>query len=278
MTQNNRKNQTAYLIIDTEAVPNGELIKRVKYPDLAITAEEAVDRAMAEQRAESPKGSDFVNVGFQMPVCIAVARLNPDLELLALGGECYQNESGAATAFWKVINATDPQLAAGPEAKGYPGARLITFNGRGFDLPLMEEAAYRYGIQSKFYWDQRYGHRYRYGNLHIDLHEFFTNFGACRMAGGLDMHAKSVGAPGKSGTCGGDVLRLWRDGEFPRIAAYCMRDVLDTYLVFLRTRVIVGDIDMAKEAEIRHSLAEWLKKEGEGRKVFAEYLQDWRGK
>ena len=60
--------KTAYLVVDTESVPDGDLIARVKYPGQTLTPDEAIDRAAAEARAVSPTGSDFLPVTFQTPV------------------------------------------------------------------------------------------------------------------------------------------------------------------------------------------------------------------
>src|SRR5579884_2829977 len=71
----------AFLVVDTESVPDGQLLRRVKYPDRDLTPEEAVERARAEARAQSRDGSDFIPVTFQFPVAVCVLRVAADYGL-----------------------------------------------------------------------------------------------------------------------------------------------------------------------------------------------------
>src|ERR1700730_1175130 len=75
---------TAFLILDTESVPDGRLIARVKYPREDLSPEEAIARAQAEAREQSRDGSDFLPVTFQYPVSICVLRVATDFTLQAL--------------------------------------------------------------------------------------------------------------------------------------------------------------------------------------------------
>src|SRR5262245_60898568 len=76
--------QTGFLVFDTESVPDGELIARVKYPREGLPAQEAVARAQAEAREQSPTGSDFLPVTFQVPVAVCVVRVASDFTLQGL--------------------------------------------------------------------------------------------------------------------------------------------------------------------------------------------------
>src|SRR5262249_22273232 len=112
--------------------------------------------------------------------------------------------------------------------------KLVTFNGRGFDLPLLELAAFRYGCAAR---DYLHGSRNRLGGGHIDLMDWLTNYGAVRLSGGLDLLSKLLGMPGKMTGSGEQVYRMHVEGRMQEINDYCMFDTLDTYFVFLRTRV-----------------------------------------
>src|SRR5262249_44288980 len=92
--------------------------------------------------------------------------------------------------------------------------KLVTFNGRGFDLPLLELAAYRYGLSLK---DHILHTRHRFNGNSLDLQEFFTNYGACRMVGGLNLLAKMIGLPGKLEVSGDKVLEMWRADQLQEI-------------------------------------------------------------
>src|SRR5215472_14432978 len=75
---------TAFLVLDTESVPDGELLARVKYASESLTPEEAIERAKAEARDLSRDGSDFLPVTFQVPVAVCVLRVAADFTLQAL--------------------------------------------------------------------------------------------------------------------------------------------------------------------------------------------------
>src|SRR5271163_3732296 len=74
----------AFLVVDTESVPDGQLLSLVKYPHDDLSPREAVERARADARQQSPTGSDFVPVAFQYPVAACVLRVGADLRLQAL--------------------------------------------------------------------------------------------------------------------------------------------------------------------------------------------------
>ena len=113
----------------------------------------------------------------------------------------------------------------------YGKAKLVTFNGRGWDLPLMELAAFRYGCYGRDYFQNS---RNRY-NGHIDLLEWLNNYGGVRHAGGLNLLSKMLGKPGKMEVSGDQVYAFHQAGKAREINDYCLFDTLDTYFVFLRT-------------------------------------------
>src|SRR5207247_4887896 len=123
-----------------------------------------------------------------------------------------------------------------------PKTKLVTFNGRGFDMPMMELAAFRYGCSAQAYFSSRY----RFGPNHLDICDWLSNFGATRMTGGLDLLSKILGKPGNmEGDCD-RVYQMHREGKLQEINDYCMCDTLDNYFVFLRTRVLTGDLTLER--------------------------------
>jgi 3'-5' exonuclease len=146
----------------------------------------------------------------------------------------------------------------------------VTFNGRGFDMPLLEMAAFRYGVAAKDHYLAR--DRYR-GPL--DLQEWFTNFGAYRLTGGLNLLAKLLGKPGKMTVSGDQVYQLYLDGKLQEINDYCLCDTLDTYFVFLRTRVLTGDIGPDQEGELVTRAKELLGAKAAEFPVLRTYLDHW---
>lgn len=234
---------TAFLIVDTESVPDGDLLARVKYPGEVMTAEEAILRARAEAREASRDGSDFLPVAFQYPIAVSVIRIGADFSLQAiacLDAPDYRPRE-IVRKFWLGV--------------GKYRAKMVTFNGRGFDLPLLELAAFRWGFSVR---DHFYNSRNRFNGNHIDLLDWLSNYGACRLAGGLNLLAKLLGKPGKMEVSGSQVYPMFREGRLQEINDYCLCDTLDTYFVFLRTRVLLGELTLSDEATLVRRAKVWL--------------------
>ncbi len=224
-----------YLVFDIETVPNEELLQ----------AAEGV--TLQEYRAA--KETDFIPVTYVKPVSIVVGRVSRSYELEALVAleEAVQQQG-------MLFDSEDPEKAltrafwGGWESYNNKGAvAFVTFNGRRYDIPVMECAAYRHGISVSAWfnmyaksWEQN-RNRYNLG-AHFDIAEVLSSFGSFPMAGGLNMLAKAIGMPGKMDVCGSAVEQLYNDGNLDQITRYCKCDVLDTYMVFLRTLRLMGRI------------------------------------
>ncbi len=250
--------RTAFLVVDTESVPDGRLLSAVKYPGENLTPEAAIERARDEARERNWSGSDFIPVTFHIPVSACVLRVGPDFTLLNF--KCLDEPQfrprEIVNQFWFGVT--------------HYKAKLVTFNGRGFDLPLMELAAFRYGISAR----DHYLARDRYRGP-IDLMDWFTNFGACRLTGGLNLLAKLLGKPGKMDVSGEQVYQLYAEGKLQEINDYCLCDTLDTYFVFLRTRILTGDINSEQEAELIAKAKDLLRAKAAEYPVLTRYLANW---
>ncbi|MGH7129399.1 MAG: 3'-5' exonuclease, partial [Planctomycetaceae bacterium] len=221
--------QVAYLVFDVEAIADGDLISRVRYAGQGVDPAEAVRRYRAEQMEK--KGTDILPTTFMLPIAVSVAKVGPDYRLLdvtSLDAPEYRPYH-MTKRFWQ-----------GWTHYGRP--TFVTFNGRGYDLPVLELAAYRYALSLPAWfnveaksWEQS---RNRYNiDSHIDLMDLLSNFGAGAVAGGLNVLANIIGKPGKTGIDGSKIQDMYDAGEAEAINDYCRCDVLDTYFVFLRSRV-----------------------------------------
>jgi predicted PolB exonuclease-like 3'-5' exonuclease len=252
--------RTAFLVVDTESIPDGQLLSLVKYKDAGLSPEAAIERARAEARDASWSGSDFLPHTFQLPVAVCVARVAPDFTLQAvasLDAPLYRPRE-IVKKFWLGLSF-------------YTRCKLVTFNGRSFDLPLLELAAFRYGFPAKDYFARG---RNRF-NGDLDLMDWLANYGACKMVGGLDLLAKLLGKPGKMGIAGDQVYAMYQAGRHQEINDYCLCDTLDTYFVFLRTRVLTGDITAEQEAEIVEKAKITLAGQVRELPVLRQYLDNW---
>ena len=130
---------------------------------------------------------------------------------------------------------------------------LVSFNGRRFDIPVLELAALRYGIAAPFHFAEESLARERHsGERHLDLFDYLSNFGAIPLAGGMDLLLKMIGMPGKTGMDGSMVQEYFETGRLDEIHRYCRNDVVQTYFLFLRVALMRGEIN----AETYHAASE----------------------
>jgi len=162
----------------------------------------------------------------------------------------------------------------------YRRPTLVTFNGRQFDVPLLELAAFRYGLSVPGWFSvagKSFEHpRNRYNTQsHIDLCEVLTNFGSTRFTGGLNLAANILGKPGKMDVQGDMVQDMFDAGRLAEINDYCRCDVLDTYFVFLRTRVLLGQLSLDAEQGIIAATKQWLEEKSAEIGAYRLYLEHW---
>ncbi len=257
--------EVKYLVFDIESVPDVELIKKVKYSNLEIEDQAAVVRFQEEILTNSGGLTTFIPVTFQYPVSICVLKVREDFTIVDLASldEPHFRPREMVRLFWMGVE------------KQYSNATLITFNGRGFDIPLLEMMAFRYGFTVQRHFKDKYAARYRFGTKHIDLHDWLSNYNAVRLQGGLDLLAKVLGKPGKMETKGEEVYDMFLQGKLKEINEYCIHDVLDTYFVFLRTRVLLGELAIEREQEIVQSAKVFISENGDRIPAFRIYLENW---
>ncbi len=130
---------------------------------------------------------------------------------------------------------------------------VVTWNGRGFDMPVITSRALRHGVPMPWWFTDR-NTRYRYSaEGHFDLMDFLNDFGAARSAR-LDVYAKLIGFPGKVGVDGSQVAPLVHAGKIDEVNAYCLCDVVQTAAVFLRVELLRGTIERARYKELAAAL------------------------
>ena len=256
-----------FLVFDVESAADGELVSKLRYAGEGLEPAEAVRRYREELMAKYE--SDFVPYTFQIPISVAVGKVAPDFRLIdvvALDEPQYRSHV-ITENFWR-----------GWEM--YKQPTLVSFNGRTFDLPLLELAAFRYGLSLPRWFDasaKTYGQpRNRYNTQsHVDLHELLTNFGSTRFTGGLNLAANLLGKPGKMDVQGDMVQDMHDAGRLAEVNDYCRCDVLDTYFVFLRTRVLVGQLPLETEQMIVAETKKWLEDRAEQVPAYSMYLDRW---
>ena len=256
-----------YLVFDVESVADRELVARIRYPREAIEPAEALRQYRAELMEKY--GSDFIPYTFQTPISVVAAKLSADFQLIDVVAldEPEFRPHVITEKFWR-----------GWEA--YRRPTLVSFNGRSFDIPLLELAAFRFGVSAGG-WFNMAGKSFeqprgRYNvQAHLDLCELLTNFGSTRFTGGLSLVANILGKPGKMEVQGDMVQDMYDAGRLAEINDYCRCDVLDTYFVFLRTRVLVGQLTLDAEQSLIAHTKQWLQQNAPQVRAYQLYLDHW---
>jgi predicted PolB exonuclease-like 3'-5' exonuclease len=91
----------------------------------------------------------------------------------------------------------------------------------------------------------------------------------------LNLLANLIGKPGKTGVDGSQVQGMYDSGQVGAINDYCRCDVLVTYFVFLRTRLLLGKLTVDDEHRLVNETKAWLEEQSEAFPVYKSYLSHW---
>ena len=218
---------------DIETVPDVEFGREVY--GLEGLEDEDVAAAMSFKRQQAV-GHEFLPLHQHRVVAISVAlRSGDDFRVWTLGDED-ADEAEIVRRFFDGIDRYTPDL--------------VSWNGGGFDLPVLNYRALKHGIQASRYWEigesdrdfkwNNYQSRYHW--RHTDLMDVLANFNL-RASAKLDEISVMLGFPGKLGMDGSKVWDTYLDGGIREIRNYCETDVLNTWLVYLRFEYMRGNLD-----------------------------------
>ncbi|MCY4325749.1 MAG: 3'-5' exonuclease [Betaproteobacteria bacterium] len=215
---------------DIETVPDPELLRRC-YQDDNASDDELIERA--EDEAIEKTGSNMLPIQFHKIACISLLYRDSGKDIFRISSKRppEHSEKDALEAFFLLIDRHSPQL--------------VSWNGSGFDLPVMHLRAMQHRVVCETYW-RGPGNRYeqytsRYSDHHLDLMDKLALYQP-RCYARLETAALACGLPGKMGTNGSAVHEMWKAGKYKQIADYCETDVLNTYLLWLRFMMISGAI------------------------------------
>ncbi|TXF12498.1 3'-5' exonuclease [Pelomicrobium methylotrophicum] len=253
------------LAFDIETVPDIDGLRLLH--GLGSDVPDAQVANMAFQRRRQQTGSDFLPLHLHRVVVISCALRDRDsFRVWSLGG-AGESEAELVRRFFDGIDKYTPQL--------------VSWNGGGFDLPVLHYRGLIHGIQAARYWDLGDDDRdfkwnnyiSRYHTRHLDLMDLLALYQP-RANVALDELAQLMGLPGKLGMEGGAVWDAYRRGELEAVRCYCEADVVNTYLVFLRFQLMRGVLNReqyrAECALVRATL------ERIGEPHWAEFLQRWK--
>ena len=259
------------LAFDIETIPDVAGLRLLRGADAAASDADVYAAEIADRAARNK--SDFMPLYLQRVLVIScVFRGSRGLQVRSfvdLEREGKSEEAGVIQAFFDRVNDHRPQL--------------VSWNGGGFDLPVLQQRGLRHGVVAGRYWemgDDDREHRYnnyisRYHLRHIDLMDLLAMYQS-RANAPLDAMAKLCGFPGKLGMDGSQVYSAWRAGQIEDIRRYCETDVMNTYLLYCRFQKMRGgftEAEYGREVEFVKEALGLLAVEGGAH--WKEYLGAW---
>ena len=256
---------TCVLVFDIETIPDVDAGRKLY--DLQYLSDEEVAKAMFALR-QAKVGHEFLPHYLQKICAISlVLSQGQHIKVWSLGNE-QADEKELITRFFSGIDKHTPTL--------------VSWNGSGFDLPVLHYRALLHGISAPTYWESGENHQhFRWNNYlsrfhyrHIDLMDILAAYQNKAFAP-LDDIACLLGFPGKMGMSGSKVWEEYSKGNIKQIRDYCETDVLNTYCVYLRFELMRGTIKPNEYDESILRLQTYLESPGDSLHL-NEFLQAMR--
>ena len=233
---------TPVLVFDLETIPDVSGLRTLLGSDAALSDAEVAAQAFSARREKT--GSDFLQHHLHRVAAIScVFRDDEGFRVRSLGS-LDDAEPKLIQDFYRIVERYTPQL--------------VSWNGGGFDLPVLNYRALIHGINAARFWEMGDEDRdfkwnnylSRYHTRHLDLMDHLAMYTG-RANAPLDDLAKLCGFPGKMGVDGSQVWSLYQEGRLQEIRDYCDTDVVNTYLVYCRYQLLRGRLTRdAYDAEI----------------------------
>ncbi len=227
---------TPILAFDIETIPDAHAIRTLHDFPNDISDADVVEYALQKRRAQN--GSDFLPLHLHRVVAISCClRWSEDKVHVSTIGKIEDDEATVLLKFYDLLERYTPQL--------------VSWNGGGFDLPVLHYRSLIHGISAARYWDMGDGdfgdsrdfkwnnYLSRYHMRHCDLMDVLAMYNG-RANAPLDQMAKLCGFPGKMGMDGSKVWDAFQQGQLQEIRDYCETDAANTYLMFMRFQLLRG--------------------------------------
>ena len=255
------------LVFDIESIPDVEGLRALRGAPADRTDEQVYAAWLAERKEKGQ--SDFMPLHLQRILVISVVFRNAEgLRIHSFVDRDGASEGKVVQTFFNSIEKHQPQL--------------VSWNGSGFDLPVLHYRGLRHGVEASKYWDMGEDDReYKWNNYisryhmrHLDLMDLLAMYSPKNNAP-LDAMAKLCGFPGKLGMDGSQVYAQYLAGQTDDIRRYCETDVMNTYLVYCRFQKMRGGLTEAEyEQEIAY-VKETLGNLAPTESHWDEYLKAW---
>ncbi|MBM3887349.1 3'-5' exonuclease [Candidatus Dependentiae bacterium] len=248
------------LVFDIETIPDVQAGRRLYHFEGTDTE---VAAQLFARRLEETKTTDFLRLHLQKVAAISVVLAKADQVKVWSLGELGDSEAVLIQKFFEVLQSRTPEL--------------VSWNGSGFDLPVLHYRALINGVVAERYWETgEHDHQFRWNNYlnryhyrHLDLMDVLAGYQAKANAP-LDEIATLLGCPGKMGMSGSKVWAYYQEGKLEEIRNYCETDVLNTYLVYLHFQRMRGILSEDNFISRQQVLRDYLKTENKDH--FTEFL------
>ncbi|QHE76209.1 3'-5' exonuclease [Hydrogenophaga sp. PBL-H3] len=255
------------LVFDIESIPDVDGLRALRGAP-ADQTDEQVYAAWLEERKTKGQ-SDFMPLHLQRVLVISCVFRNAEgLRIHSFVDRDGQSEGKVVQTFFHAVEKHAPQL--------------VSWNGGGFDLPVLHYRGLRHGVEASKYWDLGEDDREfkwnnyisRYHMRHLDLMDLLAMYSPKNNAP-LDAMAKLCGFPGKLGMDGSQVYAQFLAGQTEDIRRYCETDVMNTYLVYCRFQKMRGGLTEAEYEQEIAMVKETLGNLAPTESHWDEYLKAW---
>ena len=251
-------------VFDIETVPDVESGRKL-YDLQGLSDKEVADVMFHKRRQET--GTEFLKLHLHSIVAISVAYRSRDRFSVWSLGEPDSGEKELIERFFSGIEKYTPTI--------------VSWNGKGFDLPVLHYRSLLHGINATRYWetgDSDNSFRWnnylsRYHARHTDLMDVLAGY-ELRAYAPLDEIATMLGFPGKMGMSGAKVWDEFMNGNIQGIRDYCETDVANTYLVYLRFELMRGNLTMQEYEDECQLVRDVLKSDNKPHLI--QFLENWQ--
>lgn len=245
---------TPVLAFDIETVPDVAGIRKLF--DLPGDLADAEVAEVAFQKRRVASGNDFLQPHLQRVVVVScVLRDDEGVRVFSVG-EPDTGEKETIQRFFEGIGRYKPQI--------------VSWNGRGFDMPVLVSRGLVHGVTAEAFWNNNYTNRFQ--DRHVDVMDVLSLYGF--RGASLDDMAQLSGFPGKIGMDGSQVWPEYQKGEIRKLRDYCEADVANTYLLYLRFQMMRGAHTPQRYAEECAQLRSLLEKRPEPH--WQKFLSLWK--
>ena len=256
------------LVFDIESIPDIAGLRALR-GETGDATDEQVYAAWLHERKDRGQ-SDFTPLHLQRVLVISCVFRNADgLRVHSFVDRDNASEGKVIQTFFNTLQKHMPQL--------------VSWNGGGFDLPVLHYRGLRHGVVADKYWDLGDDDREfkwnnyisRYHMRHLDLMDLLAMYQPKNNAP-LDAMAKLCGFPGKLGMDGSQVYPAFLQGQLDEIRRYCETDVMNTYLLYCRFQKMRAGLNEAQYEQEIALVKDTLGRLAEAEPHWQEYLSAWR--